>query len=312
MHSVAKRHARLILEAGKNWAGDRAFQHSAALAFYMLFSMAPLLIIAITVTGLFLGEEAAQGQLVGTLEQWMGPEGAAALETTIAETHPSQSGWLATIIGFSLLALGATTVFGQLQMSLNDIWKVTPNPRKSGMLLLLKTRFLSLTLVLTIGFLLLVSLMLTAILSAVVRFANDLIPLPGMMLKITDIVVSLFIISVLFAAIFKVLPDVILPWREALTGAFITAVLFIFGKYVISLYITYTGAASAYGAAGSLVAVLIWINYSALILFFGVQVTKVYAMDRGVPIEPKATAVRVCQQIVQESPANKEKPHANV
>jgi membrane protein len=310
MQSVAKRHFWLIVEAGKNWAADKAFQHSAALAFYMLFSIAPLLIIAITVTGLVFGEDAAQGQLVGTLEEWMGPEGAAALEMTIAETHPSQSGWLATIIGFGLLALGATTVFGQLQMSLNEIWKVTPNPRKSGILLLLKTRFLSLTLVLTIGFLLLVSLMLTAILSAVVRFASDLIPLPGMMLKITDIVVSLFIISVLFAAIFKVLPDVILPWREALTGAFITAILFIFGKYVISLYITHTGATSAYGAAGSLVAVLIWMNYSALILFFGVQVTKVYAMDRGVPIEPKATAVRVCQQIVDEPPVDGDKPEA--
>lgn len=306
MYSTFKRHALLIMQAGKNWAADSAFQHSAALAFYMLFSMAPLLIIAITVTGLFLGEEAAQGQLVGTLEEWMGSEGAAALEATIAETHPNQSGWLSTIIGFTLLAVGATTVFGQLQASLNHIWKVSANPSKSGILLLLKTRFLSLTLVLTIGFLLLVSLMLTAIISAITQYANDLIPLPGILLQFTDIIVSLFTISMLFAAIFKVLPDVVLPWREAITGAFITAILFIFGKYVISLYITHTGATSAYGAAGSLVAVLIWINYSALILFFGVQVTKVYAADRGIQIYPKATAVRFCQQILDTPPATKD------
>jgi membrane protein len=303
MYTALRRHVLLIIQAGKNWVADRPFQNSAALAFYMLFSMAPLLIIAITMTGLFFGKEAAQGQMVGTLEEWMGPEGAAALELTIAETHPHYSGWLSTIIGFSLLAVGATTVFGQLQTSLNDIWKVSANPQKSGIILLLKTRFISLTLVLTIGFLLLVSLMLTAILSAITRFADDLIPLPGILLQLTDIVVSLFIISMLFAAIFKVLPDVILPWREAITGAFITAVLFIFGKYVISLYITHTGATSPYGAAGSLVAVLIWINYSALILFFGVQVTKVYAADRDVHIYPKATAVRVCQQILDTQPA---------
>ena len=298
-----RRHGRLLLKAAKSWAADNAFQHSAALAFYMLFSFAPLLIIAITVTGLFFGEEAAQGQLVGTLEEWMGPEGAAALESTIAESHPDQSGWFSSIVGFCLLGLGATTVFGQLQKSLNGIWKVTANPRKSGILLLIKTRLLSLTLVLTIGFLLLVSLMFTAVLSAIIRFANEYIPLPVILLQLTDIGLSLIIISLLFAAIFKVLPDVKLPWREALTGSFITAILFILGKYLISLYITHTGATSAYGAAGSLVAILIWVNYSGLILFFGVQVTKAYAEDRGIPIHPKATAVRMCYQIVEEPEA---------
>ncbi|MCC5807769.1 MAG: YihY/virulence factor BrkB family protein [Opitutales bacterium] len=302
MQSKLRRHARLLITAAKNWSADKAFQHAAALAFYTLFSMAPLLIIAITVTGLVFGEEAAEGQLLGTLEEWMGPEGAAALQETIAENDPRRSGWLSTLIGFGLLAFGATTVFGQLQTSLNEIWKVTPSPRKSGILILLKTRVLSLTLVLTIGFLLLVSLMMTATLSAVIRFATEYIPMPGIFLQLADIGLSLIIISVLFAAIFKVLPDVRLPWREALTGAFTTAALFIIGKYLIALYITHTGAASAYGAAGSLVAVLIWVNYSGLILFFGVQVTKAYAEDRGVPIEPKATAVKLEYQLIENEP----------
>lgn len=300
MRKTLRHHLSLLFTAAKNWSADKAFQHAAALAFYTLFSMAPLLIIAITMTGLVFGERAAEGQLLRTLEEWLGPEGAEAMEMTIAATDPRQSGWLATVFGFVLLAIGATTVFGQLQMSLNEIWRVTSNPSRSSLLLLLKTRFLSLTLVLTIGFLLLVSLMLTAVLSAVVRFFQDLIPLPGILLQITDITVSLIIISFLFAAIFKVLPDVKIPWKEALTGSFITAVLFIFGKYLISLYITYTGVTSAYGAAGSVVAILLWVNYSGLILFFGVQVTKAYAEDRGVPIEPKPTAVRLRYQLLTE------------
>lgn len=300
MRSETRRHGRLLLMAAKNWSADKAFQHAAALAFYTLFSMAPLLIIAIAVTGLVFGEEAAEGQLLGTLEEWMGPEGARAMQEAIKETNPRHRGWLSTVIGFGLLALGATTVFGQLQTSLNEIWKVTPSPRKSGILILLKTRVLSLTLVLTIGFLLLVSLMMTAVLSAVTRFASEHIPLPGVFLQLADIGLSFMIITVLFAAIFKVLPDVRLPWREALTGACITALLFILGKHLIALYITHAGATSAYGAAGSLVAILIWVNYSGLILFFGVQVTKAYAEDRGVPIEPKATAVKLEYQLIEE------------
>ncbi len=293
-----RRHGRLFLKAAKNWSADQAFQQSAALAFYTLFSMAPLLIIAITVTGIVLGEDAAKGQLLESVGDWLGEEGAATIEETIAESDPKNSGWMSTIIGTVLLAIGATTVFGQLQTSLNQIWRVVPNPKRNGIFLLLKTRFLSLTLVFTIGFLLLVSLLLTTMISAILRFAHDFVPLQGIVLRLADFGVSVVIVSVLFAAIFKVLPDVRLPWREALTGSLITTVLFIVGKYVILLYITYTGTASAYGAAGSLVAILIWVNYSGLILFYGVQITKVYAEDRGVRIEPKPTARRVRIEVV--------------
>lgn len=279
---------------------DKAFQHAAALAFYTLFSMAPLLILVITITGLLFGQDAAEGQLFETLEAWLGAEGAVTVQTAIAEMNPQQSGWLATVLGFCLLAIGATTVFGQLQLSLNQIWGVAPSPRKSGLLILIKTRLLSLTLVLTIGFLLLVSFFLTAALSTLIRFFSDFVPPPASLLQITDITVSFLIISVLFGAIFKVLPDVVLPWREALYGSAITAGLFIVGKYLIAIYITHTGATSAYGAAGSLVAILIWVNYSGLILFFGVQVTKAYAAARGTVILPKSTAVRMSYHPVEE------------
>ncbi len=295
-----QRHLRILFRAAKGWMADKAFQHAAALAFYTLFSMAPLLILVITVTGLLFGQDAAEGQLVETLEAWIGAEGAVTVQKAIAEMNPQQSGWLATVLGFCLLAVGATTVFGQLQLSLNQIWEVAPSPKKSGVLMLLKTRLLSLTLVLTIGFLLLVSFLLTATLSALVLFFSDYVPMPGGLLKLADITVSFLIISGLFAAIFKVLPDVHLPWREALYGSTITAALFIFGKYLIAIYITQTGATSAYGAAGSLVAILIWVNYSGLILFFGVQVTKAYAQERGVPILPKSTAIRMTYHPVEE------------
>ncbi|MCC5834632.1 MAG: YihY/virulence factor BrkB family protein [Opitutales bacterium] len=295
-----RQHLRILARAGKGWLADKAFQHAAALAFYTLFSMAPLLILVITVTGLLFGQDAAEGQLLETLEAWIGAEGAVTVQKAIAEMNPQQSGWLATFLGFCLLAVGATTVFGQLQLSLNQIWEVAPSPKKSGVLMLLKTRLLSLTLVLTIGFLLLVSFLLTATLSTLVIFFSDYVPMPGGLLKLADIIVSFLIISGLFAAIFKVLPDVHLPWREALYGSAITAALFILGKYLIAIYITQTGATSAYGAAGSLVAILIWVNYSGLILFFGVQVTKSYALERGVPILPKSTAIRMTYHPVED------------
>lgn len=293
------KHLKLLFKACKNWSADNAFQHSAALAFYTLFSMAPLLILAVTLTGIFFGEEAAQGELVETLTGWIGPDAAGELEKQIALAHPAQSGWFSTVLGFSLLAIGATTVFGQLQTSLNHIWKVTTHPRRNTILILLKTRLLSLTLVLTIGFLLLVSLMMTAFLSTLIAHASEYVMLPGWSLKTVDFILSILIITVLFASIFKVLPDVILPWREALTGAIITALLFVVGKFVISLYLAYSGATSAYGAAGSLVAILLWVNYSGLILFLGVQVTKVYAEERGIPILPKPTAVALKIEVVE-------------
>lgn len=300
MMRFIRRHFRVVFRAGRAWVADKAFQHAAALAFYTLFSMAPLLILVITVTGLLFGQDAAEGQLLGTLEAWVGADGAVMVQKAIAEMNPQQSGWMATMLGFCLLAVGATTVFGQLQLSLNQIWEVAPSPRKSGLMLLLKTRLLSLTLVLTIGFLLLVSFLMTALLSAVVQFFGDYVPLPGKLLQMADILVSFLIISGLFAAIFKVLPDVHLPWREALYGSAVTAFLFIIGKYLIAIYITQTGASSAYGAAGSLVAILIWVNYSGLILFFGVQVTKSYAFENGVAIIPKSTAVKMTYHPVEE------------
>lgn len=302
------KHLKLLFKAFRNWSADNAFQHSAALAFYTIFSMAPLLILAVTFTGIFFGEDAAQGELVDTLTQWIGAEAAAELEKQIVLANPRNSGWFSTVLGFTLLGIGATTVFGQLQLSLNQIWKVTTNPQRNTILVLLKTRLMSLTLVLTIGFLLLVSLFFTAFLSTVIAHASDYVRLPGWSLKTVDSILSLIIITGLFASIFKVLPDVILPWKEALIGAFITALLFILGKYLISIYLAYSGATSAYGAAGSLVAILLWVNYSGLILFLGVQVTKVYAEDWGTPVLPKSTAVALKIEMISPTEPEMEGP----
>lgn len=290
----------VALGAAKTWIAHNAFQHAAALAFYTLFSMAPILIIAVAVTGFIYGDQAAQGDIVGQFEDIMGAESAGALETAIAKSSLDNTGYFSTIMGVVLLAIGATTVFGQLQHSLNEIWCVAVKPTRSSLFILLKTRLLSLTLVLAIGFLLLVSLLLSTFVSAVIRFADERIAIPPALLGGADLVVSFVVITFLFGMIFKVLPDVRLHWRDVARGAVVTALLFIVGKFLISLYLSHTGTASTYGAAGSLVAVLMWVYYSSLILLFGAGFTRAYVEACNRTVVPKSTAVRIRQQIVGE------------
>ena len=290
--------ARVAMNAAKGWSTHNAFQHAAALAFYTLFSMAPILIIAVAVTGFVFGEKAAQGEIVSQFGDIMGEESAGALETAIAQSSFDNTGYISTIMGLVLLAVGATTVFGQLQLSLNQVWDVKVKPTRSGLLNLLKTRLLSLTLVLTIGFLLLVSLVLSTFVSAVIRFADDRISIPPALLGSADLVVSFLIITFLFAMIFKVLPDVKLQWSDVGRGAMTTAALFIAGKFLISFYLSHTGTASTYGAAGSLVAVLLWVYYSSLILIYGAEFTRAYVEASGRTVEPKQIATRVQQRLI--------------
>ncbi len=292
---------RVAVKAAKNWLAHNAFQHAAALAFYTLFSMAPILIIAVAVTGFVYGEKAAQGEIVGQFGDIMGEESAGALETAIAQSSFDNTGYISTLMGIALLAIGATTVFGQLQQSLNQVWDVTVKPARSGIINLLKTRLLSLTVVLTIGFLLLVSLVLSTVISAVIRFADDRISIPPALLGGADLVISFLVISFLFGMIFKMLPDVKLRWSDVGRGAVTTAVLFIAGKFLISFYLSHTGTASTYGAAGSLVAVLLWVYYSSLILLYGAEFTRAYVELSGRKIEPKSIAARVQHRIIETS-----------
>ena len=291
---------RVFLCAGRYWFEDNAFKHAAAVSFYTLFSLAPSTIIAITVAGAFYGEEAAQGRLSDQIEQLVGREGAQVVERTVAASELEEGSWISTVIGIVILLVGATTVFAQLQESLNQIWGVIAKPSRNGFVILLFRRLVSLAMVLTIGFLLLVSLILTTALTAALQFAGNHIAVPAVLLQGVDLVLSLAVISVLFALIYKVLPDVHLRWRDVWKGAIITAVLISIGRLLISYYLGKSSLTSTYGAAGSLVALLMWVYYSSLILFFGAEVTRARREESGLPVCPKSKAVRVRREIIED------------
>lgn len=295
-----KRWFKILFSAGKNWASDNAFQHAGAVSFYTLFSVAPITIIAVTVAGAIFGTDAAQGELSEQLSGLIGREGAVVLEKLVADSRPENTGWLPAILGVGALLVGATTVFAQLQESLNEIWGVAARPTRNSLVVLLVRRLLSFALVLTIGFLLLVSLVLTTIVSVLITYAEGMIPMPPWFLRGVDLVLPLAIITVLFAMIFKVLPDVHLQWSDVWKGALITALLFSVGRLLISYYLGKTGVASTYGAAGSLVVLLMWVYYSTLILFFGAEFTRAYLEERGIKVRPLAKAVRVRRELVTE------------
>jgi membrane protein len=285
-------------DAVKLWLDCNAFSHAASLAFYTLFSLAPVVIIAVSVIGLVLGEEAAQGQIVSQLQDVMGREAAVAVEQAVARSRIEESGLLPTLLGVAALLIGATTVFGQMQSSLNTIWGVAARPNRSSLFVFMKSRLLSLTIVLAIGFVLLVSLLLGVVLRAVLHFAHQFVPAVAALLSGTELLLSLLVVSLLFCAIFKVLPDVVLQWRDVVVGALVTASLFSIGRYAIAAYLAYTATASTYGAAGSVVLILMWVYYSSLILLFGAALTKTHLLARGRAVVPRNSAVRVRQEFL--------------
>ena len=294
------RHWALFLHAGGLWLERNAFVHAGSLAFYTLFSLAPVVIIAVSIAGAVFGEEAARGEIVARLDEFVGTEAAQAVEEAVARSRPDVAGILPTVTGLVALVIGATTVFAQMQISLNSIWGVVATPQRSGILVFLKNRILSLAIVLTIGFVLLVSLLLSVALRAVIRYAESWMPLHGAVLTGAELLLSLVVITLLFAIIFKILPDVYIAWQDVWTGAAITATMFIVGRHLIALYLTYTAPASAYGAAGSLVLVLLWVYYSSLILFFGAAFTKARTLASGKQVVPRKMAVRVRHEIVEQ------------
>ncbi len=290
------------------WLGSNAFSHAAALAFYTLFSLAPVVIIAVTVIGIVLGEQAAQGQIVAQLQDVMGREAAQAVEQAVVRSRLSEAGWMPTLLGIAALLTGATTVFGQMQVSLNDIWGVTARPDRSSLFMFLKSRLLSLTVVLAIGFVLLVSLLMGVVLRAVLHFADQFVPAVAALLASAEMLLSLLVSGLLFGTIFKVLPDVVLKWREVAVGALVTAVLFAIGRDAIALYLAQTATASTYGAAGSVVLILLWVYYSSLILLFGAAFTKTHLLARGRSVVPRNSAVLVHRELVVETPASHSPP----
>jgi len=282
----------LLKESAMEWVDDNASTLGAALAYYTAFSLAPLLIIAIGIAGLVLGDEAARGQIFEQMRGLLGDEGGKTVETMVQSASKPSQGILATTIGAITLLFGASGVFGQLQASLNTIWGVEAKPGR-GIMGMIKDRFLSFGMILAVGFLLLVSLLLTAALAAVGKWFGGMIPGGETVGHILNFVVSFAVITLLFAMIFKFLPDVKMAWSDVWFGSAMTALLFTIGKFGLGLYLGKSSVSSSYGAAGSLIVLLLWVYYSAQIVFFGAEFTQVYANRFGSHVEPAEGAVKV-------------------
>lgn len=279
--SWAKTAWQLLRDTVSEWQKDKVSLWAAALAYYTSFSLAPLLVIAIAIAGAIFGEEAARGEIVGQIQGLVGKQGAEAIQAMLQNAQSPQSGGLiATVIGVGALLLGASGVFGQLQDALNAIWHVEPKPGR-GLKFFIQNRFLSFAMVLVIGFLLLVSLLLSAMLAAFNSFFGHMLPSLAILGPIINFAISFFVITLLFALIYKVLPDVKVPWKYLWVGAVITALFFNIGKFLIGMYLGSSSVSSTYSAAASLGIVLLWVYYSAQILLFGAEFTKVYFLRRG-------------------------------
>ena len=286
----------LLKATASEWSEDKVPRLGAALAFYSVLSLAPLLLIAIAVASLVFGEKAATGQLENQIQQMVGKEGAEAIQEMLKNAHKPGSGPIAALIGFATLLLAASGVFGQLQDSMNTIWEVQPKPGR-GVLGFLKDRFFSFTMVLGTGFLLLTSLVLTATVAATFQLLSGLSPALKPALALGDLVASAVVVILLFALIYKLLPDAKIAWRDVWVGAGLTTVLFLIGKAGIGLYLGRSSYGSGYGAAGSLVVLLVWIYYSSQILFFGAEFTQVYANRYGSQIRPARDAEPVTDRM---------------
>jgi membrane protein len=280
---------KLFKKSFEEWYEDDPFQKAAALAYYTLFSLAPLLIILIGIVGLFSGTTEAQEYIVGGLAGLLGEESAGAIREMVRNANREQGGGFATLMGIVLLLFGAGGVLGQFQYSLNQIWGVKTKS-DSGWWPVIRARVFSYAMLLVIGFLLLVSLVVTTVLSAMTRYLTEVLPAAAALWPVLDILVSFVFVTALFAMIYKVLPDVHIAWKDVWIGAAITALLFALGKFLIGLYLGKSGVSSTYGAAGSLVTILLWVYYSALVFFFGAEVTKVYATEYGSGLQPTEIA----------------------
>ncbi|HEX9446143.1 MAG TPA: YihY/virulence factor BrkB family protein [Candidatus Binatia bacterium] len=273
----------------EQWLEEGPFQLAAALAYYTLFSLAPLLIIFTGIVGMFAGETKAEAYIFGAVADLVGEQSAKAVQEMMLNAHRNGGGLFATLVGVALMLFGAGGVVGQLQSSLNAIWGVKTQTRR-GLWPIIRARFLSYAMLLAIGFLLLVSLIVTTVLSAVSEYFSHLLPAAASLWPFLDVAISFGFVTVLFALIYKVLPDAHIAWKDVWVGAALTAFFFSVGKVVIGYYLGKSAVAASYGAAGSLVTVLLWVYYSALIFFFGAEVTRVYATQFGGGLQPTQIA----------------------
>lgn len=285
-----QRWLQLLKDTANEWYEDESPRLAASLAYYTLLSTAPLSLLCVSIVGFFFGERAARGQIAAQITTATGPEAAEAIQGIIQNAHQSNAGWFGTLAGVVLLLVGASGVFGELQTALNKMWDVKPKPGR-GVRGFMRDRFLSFTMVLGIAFMLLVSLVISAALSAVGRVLAGSLPGGEALWQVVNFLLSLAVITGLFALIFKVVPDAKVSWRDASVGGFVTAVLFSIGKLLLGLYLGKSTVASTYGAAGSVVAYVVWVYYASQILFMGAEFTQVYARIFGEPIEPSKNAM---------------------
>lgn len=288
---MAAHPVRVLEQTVNEWSEDNATRLAAALAYYAVFSIAPLLMIAISVAGLVFGREAAQGEIYRQLDGLIGAQGASAVQSMLQAAGEPAGGIAAGLIGLGLLLFGASGVTMELRAALNSIWDVPPPP-SGGWRHMLRERFRSVGLVLGVGFLLMVSLLISAAVSAMGRYFQSYIGESEAALQAVNFAASFAVITLLFMLIFRFVPDAKVEWRDVWLGALLTAFLFSIGKLLIGLYLGKSSFASAYGAAGSLVVFLVWVYYSAQILFFGAELTQVYARERGSRIVPARAAAR--------------------
>lgn len=289
----------LLKQTVREWRDDAAPRLAASLAYYTTFSLAPLLILIIAIAGLVGGREAAQNQTMAEVQDLLGSDGRQFVQGMIESASRPTTGLTATLIGGVTLLFGALGVFGELQNSLNTIWEVTPKPAKNlwdGIRRFVIKRLLSFTMVLGIGFLLLASLVVSAALSALGQYIGNRWPFGDFLLQVLNFLISFLVITLLFGMIFKFLPEIKIAWKDVWLGAAVTSALFTLGKFVIGLYLGRSRVGSTFGAAGSLAILLIWIYYSAQILFFGAEFTQVYANKYGSRIVPDPGMVKLTEQ----------------
>jgi membrane protein len=289
----------LLRDSGKDFIEDDCPTQAAALSYYTIFSLPPLLVLILMILGALVDPQDIRGQLELQMGALMGPTATEQIRTILQQAHnPGSGALIPTVLSIVALILGASGAFGQLQAALNRAWEVAPDPQQGGLKAFLLKRVFSFGMILSVAFLLLVSLVLSAALSAFGGALGGMMPdgVSATLLQVVNQAVSLVVVTALFAAIFKVLPDATVAWRDVWVGAGVTAVLFVVGKFVIGLYLGRSNPGEAFGAAGSLAVMLVWIYYSSMILLFGAEFTQAWAEGRGSGIAPERGAVRMVQE----------------
>lgn len=292
----------LLKKAAGEFNNDEGLKLSASLSYYTIFSVAPFLVIIISIASLAFGREAVEGRVYGQIKQLIGPDAALQIQQIIANVQIKDHGVWGIVIGGLILIIGATGVFTEIQGSINYIWSIKTKPRR-GLLKLVVDRLLSFSLVVGIGFILLVSLVINSLMDALHDKLLKLLPDSSVNLLYVANFVSIFIvISIMFTVIYKVLPDAIIAWRDSITGAAFTAILFIIGKFLIGLYIGNSRLGATYGTVASIFVILVWIYYTSIILYFGAEFTKVYSRDMSKGIKPSEQAVYIIKTETKELP----------